>query len=159
MNLWIISISHSILLQCKWMEIEQTRSNPAESPKIRHVEIATTSRVTADCAGALRDGANVVRTETGNDFCVRICYKFLISDCRGDLDLGLCTFWVLVKSEPLSKSDSRKNAFRPQKNSNFAIAQRIYKRKHPKSAQTSLSVSSTFSYYELIANSHGKRIS
>jgi len=27
-----------------------------------------TSRITAESAGALRDGANVVRTETGNDF-------------------------------------------------------------------------------------------
>ena len=43
------------------------------------------------------------------------CYKFPISDCRGDWNLGLCTFWVLAKREPLSKSDLRKkNAFRPQ---------------------------------------------
>jgi len=34
------------------------------------------SRVTAESAEALRDGANVVRTETGNCFCVRICSKF-----------------------------------------------------------------------------------
>jgi len=42
-------------------------------------------------------------------FCVRIWYKkFPISDCIGDLDLGLCTFWVLAKREPLSKSNFRK---------------------------------------------------
>jgi len=38
------------------------------------------------------------------NFCVRICYMFLISTCRGDWDLGLCTFWVLSKREVLSKS-------------------------------------------------------
>ena len=38
-------------------------------------------RVTAESAGALRDGANVMRTQTGNYFCVQICYKFPISDC------------------------------------------------------------------------------
>jgi len=67
-----------------------------------------TSRVTAESAGALRDGANVVRTETGNYFCVRICYKFLMSDCKWDWDLGLRTFWVLAKREVLSKSEFRK---------------------------------------------------
>ena len=34
-----------------------------------------------------------------NKFCVRICYVFLISKCRGDLDLGLCTTSVLVLGE------------------------------------------------------------
>jgi len=96
-----------------------------------------TWRVTAESAGALRDGANVVRTETGNYFCVRICYKFLISDCKEDWDLGLCTSWVLAKREPLSKSDFwKKMRFRPQKKLDIAIAQRIYKRQYPKSAQT-----------------------
>jgi len=42
-----------------------------------------TSRVTAESTGALHDGANVVHTETWNYFCLRICYKFLISNCRG----------------------------------------------------------------------------
>jgi len=83
-------------------------------------------RVTAESAGALLDGANVVRTETRNYFCVRICYKFLISHCRGDWDLGLCTFWVRATREPLCKSDFRKkNVFRPQKKSDIAIAQRM----------------------------------
>jgi len=47
-------------------------------------------------ARALRDGANVVREAIGNWFCVRICYMFLISKCRGDWDLGLFTTSVLA---------------------------------------------------------------
>ena len=78
-----------------------------------------TSRVTAESARALRDGANVVRTETGNYFFVRICNKFLISDCRGDWDLGLCIFWVLAKREPLRKSDFRKKPVSPAENIGF----------------------------------------
>jgi len=35
-------------------------------------------------ARALCDGADVVREAIGNQFCVRICYMFLISKCRGD---------------------------------------------------------------------------
>ena len=35
-----------------------------------------------------------------NWFCVRICYMFLISKCRGDWDLGLCTTSVLALGEP-----------------------------------------------------------
>ena len=34
-------------------------------------------------------------------FSLRISYKFLISDCRGDSDLGLCTSWHLAKKMPL----------------------------------------------------------
>jgi len=35
-----------------------------------------------------------------NSSCVRICYMFLISKCRGDLDLGLCTISELALEEP-----------------------------------------------------------
>jgi len=64
---------------------------------------------------------NVVRTETGNCFCVRICYKFLISDCRGEWDVVLCTFWVLAKREPLSKSYFRKKRVSPAENMGFCL--------------------------------------
>jgi len=70
-------------------------------------------------ARALRDGTDVVREAIGNWFCVRICYMFLISDCRGDWDLGLCTFWVHVKREPLSKSDFRKKRVSPAEKIGF----------------------------------------
>jgi len=36
----------------------------------------------------------------GNYFSERICYMFLISKCRGDQDLGLCTTSVLAFGEP-----------------------------------------------------------
>ena len=64
------------------------------------------------------------------------CYKFLIPDCRGDWDLGLCTFWVLAKENRWDKATSEKNAFRPQEKSDFAIAQWNDKCKYPKCAQT-----------------------
>jgi len=34
------------------------------------------------------------RRALGNYFSVRTCYEFVISKCREDWDLGLCTFWV-----------------------------------------------------------------
>ena len=42
-------------------------------------------------------------------FFKRICYEFLISKCRGDWDLNLCTFWVLAFINPLS--DGKSNFF------------------------------------------------
>jgi len=35
----------------------------------------------------------------------QIYYKFFISKCRGDQDLGLYTFWVLAKRELLHSGD------------------------------------------------------
>jgi len=53
-------------------------------------------------------------------FLVRICYMSLMSKCRGDWGLGLCTFGVFAKREPLRSGDSRKKyVFRPQKKSEF----------------------------------------
>ena len=43
----------------------------------------------------------------------RICKMFLISKCRGDWDLGQCTFWVLAKREPLRSGDFRKKRVSP----------------------------------------------
>ena len=40
------------------------------------------------------------RWALGNYFSMRICYGFPMSKCRGDWDLGLCTFWVLVVINP-----------------------------------------------------------
>ena len=40
------------------------------------------------------------RQTIGNYFSERICYMFLISKCRGDRDLGLCTTSVLAFGEP-----------------------------------------------------------
>ena len=37
-----------------------------------------------------------IRRALGNCFSVRIYYEILMSKCRGDCDLGLCTFWVLA---------------------------------------------------------------
>jgi len=37
-----------------------------------------------------------------------MCSMFLIPKCRGDWDLGQCTFWVLAKREPLCNDDFRK---------------------------------------------------
>jgi len=37
----------------------------------------------------------------------RISHMFLISKCRGDWDLGLCTFWALAKRKPLRNAKFR----------------------------------------------------
>jgi len=42
------------------------------------------------------DGADGARHAHKFYFSVRKSYKFLISDCRGDLDLGLCSSWHLA---------------------------------------------------------------
>jgi len=47
------------------------------------------------------------RQALGNYFSEWICYMFLMSKCRGDWDLGLCTFWVLAKREPLRNAKFR----------------------------------------------------
>jgi len=43
----------------------------------------------------------------GNYFPVQIYYEFRISKCRGDCDLGLCTFWELAFINPLSDGKIR----------------------------------------------------
>jgi len=68
-------------------------------------------------ARALRNGADVVREAIGNLFCVWVCYMFLVSKCRGDWDLGLCTTSVLALGERLRDGKIRKkNVFRRRKN-------------------------------------------
>jgi len=47
------------------------------------------------------------RRALGNYFPVRIYYEFLISKCRGEWDLGLCTFWVLAFINLLSDGKIR----------------------------------------------------
>ena len=62
------------------------------------------------------------RRALGNYFPERICYMSLMSKCRGDWDLGLCTFFVLAKREPLRNGDFRKKTcFARRKNRNMAL--------------------------------------
>jgi len=57
------------------------------------------------------------RRVLGNYFSERICCMFLISKCRGDRDLGVCTTSVLAKKEPQRNGKIReKNVFRRRKN-------------------------------------------
>jgi len=51
-------------------------------------------------ASARASAAEGKRRAMGNYFSDRICYMFLISKCRGDRDLGLCTTSVLAFGEP-----------------------------------------------------------
>jgi len=59
-------------------------------------------------ARALRDGADVVREAIGNHFCVRICYMFLTSKCRGVSNLGVCTTSGLAFGKHRRSGDFRK---------------------------------------------------
>jgi len=51
------------------------------------------------------------RRALGNYFSERICYMFLISKCRGDWDLGLCTTLGLAFGEPQRSGDFRKKTY------------------------------------------------
>jgi len=70
-----------------------------------------------------------------NWFCVRICYMFLISECRGDWDLGLCTTSVLALGEPERNGKIRFFLCRNTFFSDFAIAHLFSKRKYRSCAQ------------------------
>jgi len=77
------------------------------------------------------------RRAVGNCFPVRIYYEFLISKCRGDRELVLCTFWVLAFINPFS--DGKIRFFLRAKHvffSEVAFTQRFSFRKYPESAQT-----------------------
>ena len=51
-------------------------------------------------------------------FCERICYIFLISKCRRESEIGLCTFWVLEKRKPLSSGEHLDHFKRPPPHAN-----------------------------------------
>jgi len=53
------------------------------------------------------------RWALGNYCPEQIFYTFLMSKCRGVWDLGLCTFWVLVKRESLRNGNFRKKRVSP----------------------------------------------
>ena len=53
-----------------------------------------------ELAKALSNGAASAQEALGNCFPVRISYEFLISECRGDSDLGLRSSWHLAQRMP-----------------------------------------------------------
>ena len=60
------------------------------------------------CGQRSSRAAESKRRTLGNYFSERICYMFLISKCRGDWDLSLCTTSGLVFGEPMRSGDFRK---------------------------------------------------
>jgi len=59
------------------------------------------------CGQRSSRAAESKRRALGNYFSERICCMFLMSKCRGDWHLCLCTFWVLAKREPLRNAKFR----------------------------------------------------
>jgi len=60
-----------------------------------------------------------LRETNAERYCIisskQICHMFLISKCRGDWDLGMCTLWVLwFKRTAVRWRLPEKNVFRPQ---------------------------------------------
>jgi len=51
------------------------------------------------CGQRSSRAAESKRRALGNGFSEKICYMFLISKCRGNRDVGLCTTSVLAKRE------------------------------------------------------------
>jgi len=85
----------------------------------------------------------------GNYFPVRICYEFLLSKCRGDLDLGMCTFWFWLFFVFQSFQIWQNPIFSAGEThffSEVALTQWFSFGKYPNSAQTYISVSSTIWY-------------
>jgi len=74
--------------------------------------------LTRQTCGQRSSGAAESKRQTiGNYFSERICYMFLISKCREDRDLGLCTISVLAFEEPQRDGKIRgKNVFWRRKN-------------------------------------------
>ena len=75
------------------------------------------------------------RRVLGNYFPERICYMFLISKCRGDRDLVLCTTSGLAFGEPQRSGDFRKKTCFDAGKIRFAIALRFSRRKSRSCAQ------------------------
>ena len=74
------------------------------------------------CSQRSSKAAESKRRAQGNYFSGRMCYMFLISKCRGDWDLGLCTTSGLAFGEPQRSGDFRKkNVFRRRKNRNLSL--------------------------------------
>jgi len=74
------------------------------------------------CGQRSSKAAESKRQALGNYFSGRIYYMFLISKCRGDWDLGLCTTSGLAFGEPQRSGDFwKKNVFRRRKNRNVSL--------------------------------------
>jgi len=73
------------------------------------------------CSQRSSRAAESIRRALGNHFSERIYYMFLMSKCREDRDLGLCTFWVLAKREALRNAKYRF----------FLRAKHVFSRKSP----------------------------
>jgi len=70
------------------------------------------------CGQRSSRAAEIKRQALGNYFSERLCYMFLISKCRRDWDLGLCTTSVLAFGEPQRNGKIwfflRRNTFFPR---------------------------------------------
>jgi len=89
------------------------------------------------CGQLSSKAAESKRRALGNCFSERICYMFLVSKCRRDSDLGLCTTSELAFGEPQRNDKIR---FFLRRNTFFfpevATAPRFSKRKSRSCAQT-----------------------
>jgi hypothetical protein len=98
------------------------------------------------------DGADGARHAHKFYFCLRISYRFPISDCRGDSDLGLRSSWHLAAAEACAKNAAAKWAHLfnlgcfPQFWADPSTARRHSSRKVPRTTQASRSFSSTDCY-------------
>ena len=61
------------------------------------------------CGQRSNISAKSKRRALGKQSFVRNWYMFLMSNCRGERDPGLCTFWVLAYGELLRSGDFREN--------------------------------------------------
>jgi len=147
------SRKHSISLQVGWVFLERTRilSGIHFTTHFIDLFVAQTKRFVGSFVNVILTrqtcdqrscrAAESKRWALGNYFPERICNMFLMSKCRGDWDLGLCTFWVLAKREPLRNGNFRKKScFARRKNRNLAL-RNLEERESPVSCRSKKSLS------------------
>jgi len=102
------------------------------------------------CGQRLSKAAESKHRALGNYFSEQICYVFLTLKCRGDWDLGLC-FWTWRTAAQWQNPifPASKHVFPP----GGATALLFSKRKSISFVSTWMPISSTFWYWEHIANS------
>jgi len=109
----------STRLRWSWVLLERTRilSGIQFTTHFIDIFVAETKRFVGSlvnviltrqtCGQFSSRAAESKRRAPGNDFSEWICYMFHMSKCRGDWELGMCTFWVLAKRKPLRNAKLR----------------------------------------------------
>jgi len=84
-----------------WCNCRASLWIPNQNKKPQKCVNAILTRQLWTCSQRSSMSAGSKRRALENYFPERICHMFLMSKCRGDWDLGLCTSWLSAEREPL----------------------------------------------------------